>query len=473
MPPEGPLIGSGMKELIAEAAIRADMEHRGYTDVGGGVFERDFSTGAQGHVRGTIRVQDGSVEWEVSPDHGESHAQRLADAAASLQGEVFDYWPGAIDDVFTSWEDAPSSSSLRGDQAYAESGISEIRLIGDMDSDTGSVSSGNTRLASDLSNLSSETELLSGEYIEAFNDNYAHPLGPAIQNVYALSEVLAFGLAGEAELFDRIRTQISDLAWRSKTAMEGSGPSGGGGDAALALVVVGAVLAGIATVATGGSALAIIAGLGSAGAGVASAVVDDAGDQSEQSPEENDLSAGDPRSVLANMEEAIETIRQQVRREEDLLSDILTDARTLTEATQSAGAFNVRRPDIIDHTGSDVLSPEQSVRVNERSIAKITELWIPTINGDLNLCANRLTLSSGSWTRPTGIGYAPTGPWSDFSRLQSAVVDLLVDITTELSGAAQSLQDAAALIGLADEQENAQYAAQATQINDDNVNTSG
>lgn len=475
-PPGGPLIGSGTKTNIADAAIVADMEHRGFGHYGDGVFKMPGTNGNDfDPVVWNVVVRDGSVTVDMIVGSRTDDVPRESDFA-HLQADVFDYWPRAIDDAFRNWEDMAESGPLGWDAGAVLKGAAEIRVTATNDATTGAANGANVRLDADITNLSARTAELNGLYAEAFNENYVSRMRPVLDNLHSMTMVLAYGLAGEQELFQRTREQIAQVATDAEAAMKASGPRSGGGDITgitIALIVVGAVCGGIASVATGGAgipvAAAVATSLGNVGAG---AVKDLLGAlvKPPSPPEPIPLGAAHPKDVLKNIVNGLTEINTRIRAEEQQLVDLFDAAYGDLAPAAAAGPFNIARPEIIDHGGSSVLESAQTVLVDPTVIAKITELWIPSIIGDINACRSGLDSEAYSWTRPAGIGLSATGPWSSYSALQSGVATLLGDTATELAGAAGSLQAAAADIGLSDATANDTYAAQARRITEDNVN---
>lgn len=475
MPPQGPLIGSGMKAMIAEAAIAADMEHRGFQDWGNGQFAEVGTNGNDYNLTAwRIWVKDGEVRREILYGSPTDTALPEVEDYAHLQADVFDYWRKAIDDAFLHWEDFPSGDPLRWDKRGVLKGAAEIRVSAHNDDSTGEASGANVRLNADLTNLSNRTLQLNGEYAEAFNEKYVARLRPVLDNLHALTMVLAYSLAGEEELFRRTREQVAQVANDSLKAMQASGPKGGDDvtNLKILLIVVGAVCAGVSAAATGGASIPIVAkvaaslvGAGaSASGGLLGALV-----KPPPEPDPIPLGAGHPKDVLTNLVNGLKEINTRIRTEEQTLVALLDATYQDAAPATSAGPFNIAKPELIGKHGTSVLDAHQ-VLVDNQTIAKITELWIPTIVSDLNACTAELTIGASGWTRPAGIGLSTTGPWSSYSALQSGVASLVRDTATELTGSAESLQAAAADIGLSDEQVNETYAAQARRITEDNIN---
>lgn len=469
MPPTGPLIGSGTKAAIVTAAVAADMEHRDFIDMNDGTFLQTWTDGGSQPDIYKIIVSDGSVSVEkIASGYitGNGEAPTEADFA-HLQADVFDYWRDAIDAVFTDWEDLPESANLGYDLAWVMGGASEIQLEAQTDGDDGGYADGNARLSGDIDNLFTRTADLSGDYAYAFNTTYVNRVRPNINALHALTMVLAYTIGGEQELLHQSRQQVIDTCTAAEAAFKASGPKGGDDSGAVvALIVIGAVAAGVAAVASGGASIpgtvAVAAGLVSAGASGASDLIGALGQAPAAAPE-IPLGGSHPDQVLTNLREALRDIDTEIRREERLLRDLCST--TLGES-QGVGSFNI---DAVPVQG-EILGAEQDTNVDDKVIADITELWIPTINGDLRACANRLTVGDFAWTKPASIGLGATGPFGAYESLQTQVVQLLNNTADELSEAATALKEAARIIGLSDEQSNAASAALAERINRDNIN---
>ncbi len=251
----------------------------------------------------------------------------------------------------------------------------------------------------------------------------------------------------------------------SYDAMVASGEGGGDGDLSFELGIASALIGAVGAFASGGAAIALA--LASAGAGVAGSIIGEAGDDAD--PKEIPLGASSPRGVLSKIEQALTDLDTEVRDQEKKLADLLTDCTNAADGADTDGNFDLRLRGGGAAPG-EWLQPEQDVVVNPTSIAKITELWIPTIAGDLRAARTPLDVSGGGWSRPSHIGVGSTGPWSEFSALQSRLDGLLGQLRTELLDAADSLQAAAELIGLTDESISTQYEQQADRINSQNIN---
>jgi len=112
-----------------------------------------------------------------------------------------------------------------------------------------------------------------------------------------------------------------------------------------------------------------------------------------------------------------------------------------------------------------------AVSVDADTIARITELWLPSIAADLREAESRLTVTSADgFHRSTDVGLAPNGAWAEFNALQSRTSSLLTGLSTDIEDAGTKLEDAAKLIGMADESINQRYRAVERQVEDRNLN---
>lgn len=449
--------GSISNTSIADAAIEADLKLRGFYPIGGGKY--GYNTGSMSYDQKAYVVSDGHAEQLGYPD------AELPAAVTSVQGEVFDYWPGAIDEVFADYEDLPRESDFSGDASSLEAGAAEIDVTAESPTSQASAPSGNGRLAQDLNALAGDTGNLAGHYAQEFDDRYVSGLPFVMASNHALAAAAAVAVRTEANIWREVATGLGSLRTNAYNAMIASGEGGGDDDLSFELGIAGALIGAVGAFASGGAAIALA--LASAGAGIASSVIGEAADSDKK--KNIPLGASSPRGVLSKIEQALTDIDTQVREQEQELVDLLTDCTNATNAGGSDGNFDLRLRGGNAGPGR-WLQEEQDVVVNPTSIAKITELWIPTIAGDLRAARTPLDVSGGGWSRPSHIGVGGTGPWSEYQALQSRLDDLLGQLRTELLDAADSLQAAAQLIGLTDESISTQYEQEAERINSLNIN---
>jgi hypothetical protein len=462
--------GISTEEQIADAAIKAHLEHKGFSDTGGGSFyKQEFGSSKNGvHPQYVYHLTKDSLRIEKTPNvDNEDLTAQASEMLSRLQSEVFNYWPQAIDDLFRKWQDAglPSWGGLAMNAAWAKEGADEIRPGTTVNENGSDLQVGNARLNADLGNLEKRTAQLAGNYARAFSDNYVTPLPPVLQGQFALGSVLAIALEAEKEIWLRTSRDLDAIRHHALGAMRASGPkSGGGGADAKVIVTVFAALAGaVAAFATAGGSLAVTAALTAAGAGAWSNLLES---PPKKEPEPIPLGAGTPQGVRTNIENALNKLNEGIRTEEEFLQQILRGASEVVGGKR--GAFDLP-PAAAE---GDVLGKEQDVVVTAEIIAAITAQWIPCISGDLRLARTKLGVdTAGSFDRPGGIGVGFSGPQPEFKALQEVVIGLLGNTATELDEAGAALLGAARTLGLADEAQQQKYDAIAKRINDNNQNT--
>jgi hypothetical protein len=453
--------GGSYLRSIADAAIEADMEHREFHSIDGGEFVKNLGSGAS-YDNKIVVVSDGNAYIQGHAD------EAVPSEVLALQSEVFDYWPEAIDSAFEDWLDLPQESDFC---FYAEGmsrGAAEIQLGVKVDGEEDEYKAGNVRLSQDLSNLDTRTGQLAGHYAETFHEGYVAPLPDVIDHNHALADVLAISVGGEAEIWKRANEDARTLQFDAVTAMKSSGPSGGDGtDLKLALTIIGSVATAVSIFATAGTTTALAASLTAAGAGTAGSLL---GDLSGDKPDDDvPLGAGHPDDVLANIKEALREVDSRITEEETHVRKLLSSCLEATNAGKTDGNFDLK-PKGLKSSPSSWLDGEQLVIVDAETIAKITEWWIPTINGDLRACRRELVVEGDGWVRPASIGIGAKGPWSEFADLQDRLNELLHGLAEELNDAGEKLQEAARIIGVSDEETNERFAKKAKKINSDNVN---
>jgi hypothetical protein len=450
------------ESAIAQAAAHAELQHLGWEEVDFGHVRKTFSYGAMGHVRTTITVHTYSGSWEAETSGGEPPDHLIEGWAKGAQ-EVIDKWPPKIEGAFRKWRDIPKEWDYWEATWGLDHATKELTLSPDEDSE-GSVELGNTRLAADLDNLRLRTGDLNGQYAETFRENYVASLQPTIANQGAVTALLAVANHTMESLWGKTYVDLIDIEYKAEKAMEASAPSGDSGSDALVagLLVVGAVAAGVAAVATAGGSLAVTAALVSGASGAAGSLLSHFSEDPE--PKKVRLGADHPDGVLTKLEEALDELDRQIEGQERDLVTLLSAGHDLTTVQVPHSDLRLKRSGITDAAPGDVLDSEQLVTVDEETIAKITELWLPTIVGDLRSARDELDAEVTPWRRPSGIGLEPTGAWPQFRDLQSAMVQVIGATANELEGAATALQDAARLIGLSDEETNRRFDRQADEI---------
>lgn len=456
---------------IRKAAITSDMEHRGYTEVGG-EFHKEGTYGAMGHVRIDYYVSHGSVRIETTggelPD-ADATAEQMR---TELDAEVFDYWGDEINDLFLDWiTSRPSAGDFSGPAEVMTAGAGEISpgpQNFDDQGEAGDYTAGNPRLAGDLSNLATHTSHLQGLYAQEFASRYVAYLGPVIERQSSLAAILAIALRGERDIWEKVDTDFTSLLERAETAMRESSPKvGSSADGAkLLLGVVGAVAGVITAIPTAGGSVAIAAAVIGGSASVAGGLIQDPPSHPKV---ELDLAGSTPQAVRDKIKDELMRFGDAIELEERVLLDILEDVSGAATSAEGAPFFDLSRPSIIGKS-EDVLDPVQ-VLVDDYYIGSITCLWLPTIAGDLRQARQAVSQDTGDiWFRAAFIGYYYNGPKAAFETLQAHLVSVLTNTAQELDDAADALLQAARDIGLADDALNREFTREAQEINQSNDN---
>jgi hypothetical protein len=447
---------------IAQAAAHAELQHLGWEEVDFGHVRKTFSYGAMGHVRTTITVHTYTGSWEAETSGGEPPDSMVETWVKGAQ-DVIKKWPPKIERVFSKWRDIPNEWDFWEETWGLDHATKELTLSPDEDAE-GSLEFGNTRLAADLDNLRLRTGDLNGTYAEKFRENYVAYLQPTIANQGAVVALLAVATHTMESLWGKTYVDLVDLEYKAEKAMEASAPSGDSGTDALVvgLTVVAAVAAGVAAVATAGGSVAVAAALVGGGTSAAGSLLSHFSDEPE--PKKIPLGADHPDKVFTKLEEALEDLDSEIEAQERDLVTLLSAGHELTTVKIPYSDLRLKRSGITNAAPGEVLDSQQLVTVDGETIAKITELWLPTIVGDLRSAREELDAKVAPWRRPSGIGLEPTGAWPQFRDLQSAMVEVIGATASELEGAASALQEAARGIGLSDEEANRRFDRKADKI---------
>lgn len=450
--------------VIATAAAESELIHEGWEDVGGGRVATDCEYGAMGHVRTRVTIDTWTGDWEYETTGGTVPDEILQGYVANAK-QIIDKWPPKIEGLFEKWKDLPTGYEISGPASSLEWGARELAIDASDPETTGTeLVPANTRLAGDISRLVTRTSQLSGQYARKFADYYVADLAATIENQGMLVSALAVGANAQGEIWQRTNADVSDLETKAHEAMLKARPSADSDGLIMALTVIGAIAGAVASVPTLGGSAVLIAALGGAAA---------IGAEYEDAKESKDvkvpLGASHPNEVYTNMKNGLDEIDRRIEEQEKGLASWLSSAQNLADG----GQCDLKDPELNTAPPGQVLTQEQDVVVTPGAIAEITELWLPSVAGDLRQAEKELTVAKGdSFHRPTDVGLAPDGAWPEFGALQTRTSFLLTDTAGDLDTAAEKLQGAARIIGLADESQFDAYEKKANQVQEQNINDS-
>ncbi|MCR1784415.1 hypothetical protein KVF89_17870 [Nocardioides carbamazepini] len=448
--------------LIAAAAAKAELLHLGWDSTGDYTARREVET--QGspsdpvdyHVRIDVDTYSGEYTTLVKGPSAELARDNWVEQATG----AIDKWGPKIDGLFTRWKDLPSRYTSAPLLDWA---VRELNIDPDDLASTGDSAGGvNTRLAGDLERLKTRTGQLQGRYATTFADYYVNQLPTTFQAQGLLVSALAVASRAQGEIWGRTSDDLATFEYDALQAMKDSGPEGGPNSGlVLALTVVAAFGTALAAVPSLGGSVALfgaISGAAAIGAGV------EAAKTADRSFEDLPLGAGHPDDVFANMEDALTALDTEITTQETGVQQFLVAAKSFADS----GDCELTRPSLNSAPAGEVFS---EVTVDPETIGRITELWLPSIAADLREAESRLTItSSDGFQRSTDVGLAPNGAWTEFNALQNRTSSLLTGLSTDLEDAGTKLEDAAKLIGMADEQINQHYRAVEQQVEDQNLN---
>lgn len=455
---------------IVEAAIDADLQHRGWQPGGSGRLVRKI--GLNETITVTLSTATGALEAVPGPGAGTPEELAFQELVAEVE-HVYEIWPPMVDLAFEQWTDLPSPGAPNAYVAQLEHAEKELRTgaVGPSSKGTGAtpMSVGNSRLEADLENLRLYSADLRGRYAVEFATRYVTPLPGTIQSLGCLVASLCLSCTMQARIWEMAAADLAEVKQKALAAMKASAPSSGGGGGGLTAVlsVVGAVAGFAAAVPTMGASVAGTLGVLSASLGLAGAVKGLDASGGEKSVE---LGASTPHLVLSNMRWALVALDQAIRGQEEQLAAFLQQTLEATAGTYR-GDFDLQARLNDRQDPGDVLDESTGVVVDANIIARITNLWLPTIAGDLRSARSDLTVGADAFARSGEIGLLPHGAWPDFGRLQDRTIDLLSNMARELDDGADALDAAARTIGLQDEQEARTFDREAERINNRDLNT--
>lgn len=447
----------GLGEII-DAAIEADLQHNGWHKYSGDGLMRIFAAGAHA----VLTPATGSIEIRNISEPAEQEVE----AAVKDAERIYAKWPSKIEQAFAKWVELPTNGFNTSEVAWLENAEGEIRTgaVSPTDTDGSSSTSKppiglpNQRLASDLNNLDDRMGKLNGLYAETFKEMYVSPLPVTIQSLGALIACLALACRGQGAIWEAATEDLEKVKKQAAAAMKASAPGGGGSIGPTVLAVGGAIAGLIAAIPTGGASIVGVATLIGAGAGLVKEI-DGASGSSKKV--EVQLGASTPDGVLDNINAALTDLSAAIRGQEEEIRNFLSNVHS--ETTSHREAFDLMAPRA---ERGNVLDRQQDVSVDAGTIANITELWIPTICGDLRAARGELVVTSRVFsTRPSGVGLVQDGAWPEFEKVQDVTVELLTNMVRDLEAGADALNDAARTIGLQDQEIAAEARRKSDEIN--------
>jgi hypothetical protein len=306
---------------------------------------------------------------------------------------------------------------------------------GDVETAGNSLFGGNPDLGSALLNLDQDLDGLDGDAIRTFKLMYADPLKDVTASQEAVACAIWVAVYGEQKVWEKARQGIADIAGQGVEAMK-SAKGGGGGDLSVVLDVIGSVadVAGLFSVAEKGV---------KAVSTITSVLKTAYSHAPQKKPDTSPLHADTPLSVLGTLHDAIETLKSQIRGEEDAIRQAMNaDQSTITDAREQR-SFDLGTPALLSDTEGGHFRTSNDIAIKFSGLKYVATHILPLLSETYRSAGKGLedvVSSEASWKRPGGIGIGADGPFPDVRALASTLGGYLAANATNLDRAATVLE---------------------------------
>jgi hypothetical protein len=342
------------------------------------------------------------------------------------------YYDKRIDELFQDWWQIPQDRGFEG--LVQQCGVGAQLLASDAQLDPGKGTANpfgaNINLAQ-IATIQQQIGRFDGAAMQAFAANYANRLPIVVDGQDAVACFLWLGVAGEQEIWKRAMQGIADIAAQGKVAMEQC--DDGGGDASAVLYVASALA----------SVIGVVPGLGtgvSIGVKLAGTALGAASKFAPKPPATVPLGAGNPITVLDNMQGAIDKLKQQISDEEGELARSMTTVEHLVHS--QLASFDIAEPAIYHDTNAGDFRTADDTRVHFGTLHDIAGNTMPLVAGEIRKAADEFegAASMEPWSRPAGIGKGSYGAYFEWSSLKNTLTGILNNTAQELDRAADHLE---------------------------------
>jgi hypothetical protein len=374
---------------------------------------------------------------------------------------MVEYYNNRINELFQDWWQIPQDRDFDGLVDQCGQGAKLLATEAQLDPGQGSASPfGANANLSQIATIQQQIGRFDGAAMQAFAANYANRLPIVVDGQDAVACFLWLGAAGEQEIWKRAMQGVADIAAQGKTAMEQC--DDGGGDASAVLSIAGALA----------SVVGLVPGLGtgvSIATKLASTALSTASKFAPKGSETVPLGAGNPLSVLDNIEAALKKLSDQIAAEENELAKHLTQVQDVV--TSQLSSFDIAAPPIYGDTNPGDFRTADDTRVHFGTLRTIARETMPLIAGELKKAAGQLNggSSSGPWSRPSSIGSGSYGPYFEWDSLKATLVGILDNTSLEIERAADHLEIVADDFDKTDAQIHSDLEAHTTQVNKEDV----
>lgn len=342
-----------------------------------------------------------------------------------------------VDDVLGRWRSLPEPTDL--DNAKQLCGevygyLANQIILGDTE-EQGKTPVVEGKISAQLqkANNIAETQL-SGSGMYSFKNNFLFRMQDIMNNLCGVSRVVETALVVEQGAIKSVREGVLEIATQAREsfAAAASQPHEELTPANIRIVVAGA--AAIGTIASGGTAWVVGAGLVALAAG---AIADAMEVKVEPAPE--GFSA-----VMTNMEMALKEANKQLKGiEETIHYNLATNDLKMSTNKQN---FDLDYP-IVHHEDVDQTdrrgatnSRNTELRIGEISaVREITDRTFPSVASMMNALAEIVGGFKVPIRRADGVGYGDSGPMSDFYAINDRLIGLIRDLAEDIELGAHTL----------------------------------
>lgn len=422
-------------EDLVDAAIEADM------------YERDYwaQTGAE------VFYNHALFKKIVRGNPGANDLGHDEDDTTDYEAEVFNFWPGQIDQIFDVWRNVPDPEAFQGDVdklvALAAANDLEPKIEPPRNLESGDFPDlPDTRFGGDLRLITTRAGDLYGRWAEAFHDSYVVPLPWVLANQQALIAILAAGVRSEQEIWRHTQEAIIEVATAGATWFRSIKNTE---SAAETVFTVGQALNdGFSAVKDGISLnpfdiIGAVGDLGKAGTDLVGAI-----EAGEPSTQEGSTPAS-VASAYTRVAQTVEyTLNKQIVEAEELLEKVL--AAGVSALNGSPATFVMGDNHLDKVRNGDAILDRGEVNIHRPTVNRLVAALARTGEA-VSRAGGRIDTSAHPWIRPGSIGMGAEGPYRTLLALQNLVAEAMYDTGRNLAHVSQAVSLAADYAYAADE----------------------
>ncbi len=422
-------------EDLVDAAIEADMYERDYWAQEGAQVFHNYALFKK-IVRGNPGANDLGHDEDDTTDY---------------EAEVFNFWPGQIDQIFDVWRNVPDPEDFQADVdrlvalAAANDLEPKIEPPRSLESDD-FPDLPDTRFGGDLRLIVDRAGDLYGVWAEAFHDHYVVPLPWVLGNQQALIRILAAAVRSEQEIWRQAQEGILSVAtagatWFRSLKNEVS--------AAETVFKVGQALNDGFQALNDGKSLnpftiiKAVGDLADAGSDLSAAI------QAGESTTQEGSRPASVASAYTRVAQTIEyTLNKQIVESEELLVKVL--AAGVSALNGSSATFLMGDNQLEKVRNGDEILDRGEVNIHRPTVNRLVAALARTGEA-VSRTGDRIDTSAHPWIRPGGIGMGTEGPYRTLLSLQNLVAEAMYDTGRNLAHVSQAVSLAADYAFAADE----------------------